>query len=109
MLGLYDKSNYAARLTVTRIFVVILLVIPCLYFMAFGEPVAMVKVGGFAQATMLPIIGLYTLYLRYKRMPGRVLPKGWITLGLWVSALLMVVMMGYSVLQESLRFASSLL
>jgi Mn2+/Fe2+ NRAMP family transporter len=107
MLGLYDRTDYAARLKVTRIFVVILLVIPCVYFMAFGEPVAMVKVGGFAQATMLPVIGFYALYLRYKRMPARVLPMGWITLGLWVSAVLMAVMMGYSVLQESMRFVSS--
>jgi Mn2+/Fe2+ NRAMP family transporter len=108
MLGLYDRTNYAARLRVTRLFVIILLVVPCIYFMMFGEPVTMVKVGGFAQATMLPIIGFYTLYLRYKRMPARVLPKGWITLGLWVSAVLMAVMMGYSVLQQALRFAGSL-
>jgi manganese transport protein len=107
MLGLYDKSDYAVRLKVTRIFVLILLLVPCIYFMMFGEPVAMVKVGGFAQATMLPIIGLYTLYLRYKRMPARVIPKGWITLALWVSAVMMTVMMGYSVLQESIRFLSS--
>jgi Mn2+/Fe2+ NRAMP family transporter len=108
MLGLYDRTDYEKRLKVTRIFVLVLLVIPCLYFMAFGEPVAMVKVGGFAQATMLPVIGFYALYLRYKRMPARVLPKGWITLGLWVSAVMMATMMGYSVLQESMRFLSSL-
>ena len=49
---------------------------------------------------MLPIIGFYTLYLRYKRMPRMILPKGWITLGLWVSAFLMAMMMGYSVIRQ---------
>ena len=108
MLGLYNKRDYAARLKVTRLFVVILLVIPCIYFMAFGEPVAMVKVGGFAQATMLPIIGFYALYLRYKRTPRLLLPKGWLTLGLWVSAVTMAVIMGYSVSQELMTFLGKL-
>jgi hypothetical protein len=108
MLGLYNKKDYAARLKVTRIFVVILLVIPCIYFMAFGEPVAMVKVGGFAQATMLPVIGFYALYLRYKRTPRLLLPKGWLTLGLWVSAVTMAVIMGYSVSQELMAFLGRL-
>lgn len=109
MLGLYDRTNYATRLKVTRLFVIILLVVPCIYFTIFGEPVTMVKVGGFAQATMLPIIGFYTLYLRYNRMPAQVLPKGWLTLGLWVSAVTMAVMMGYSVFQQLLRFVDWLL
>jgi Mn2+/Fe2+ NRAMP family transporter len=108
MLGLYDKTDYDARLKVTRIFVVILLVIPCIYFMMFGEPVTMVKVGGFAQATMLPIIGFYALYLRYKRTPRKVLPKGWITLGLWISAVVMATIMGYSVSQELMTFLGTL-
>jgi Mn2+/Fe2+ NRAMP family transporter len=103
LMGFYDRQDYAARLKVTRVFVVILLIVPSIYFMVLGEPVTMVKVGGFAQAIMLPIVGFYTLYLRYKRMPPRILPKGWITLGLWVSAVLMAVMTGYSVMQEVLR------
>jgi hypothetical protein len=106
IMGFYDRQDYAARLRVTRVFVVILLIVPSIYFMLLGEPVTMVKVGGFAQAIMLPIVGFYTLYLRYKRTPRRVLPKGWITLGLWVSAGLMAVMMGYSVLQEVIRALS---
>lgn len=100
MLGLYDKRNYQKRLRVTRLFVVILLFLPSLYYMFLSEPVLMVKIGGVAQATMLPIIGFVTVYLRYSHMPQRVLPKGWITLALWVSSVIMAVMMSYSVLQR---------
>ena len=96
MLGVYDRSNYAHRLRAIRVFVVILLVVPCLYFMWIKEPVLMVKIGGIAQAIMLPVIGGFALYLRYKRMPASILPKGWITLMLWVSAVLMALLMGYS-------------
>ena len=100
MFGLYDRSNYAHRLRAVRIFVVVLLVVPCFYFMWIKEPVLMVKIGGIAQAIMLPVIGGFALYLRYKRMPQTILPKTWITLMLWVSAVLMALMMGYSALDR---------
>ena len=100
MLGLYDKSDYSKRLRAIRTFVVLLLVVPCLYFMWIREPVLMVKIGGIAQAIMLPVIGGFTLYLRYRRMPSRILPKGWVTLMLWVSAVLMALLMGYSAIDR---------
>lgn len=100
MLGVYDKSDYGLRLRAIRVFVVLLLTVPCFYFMWIREPVLMVKIGGIAQAIMLPIIGGFALHLRYRRMPRSILPKGWITLMLWVSALLMALMMGYSALDR---------
>ncbi len=102
LLGLYDRSDYATRLKVTRVFVVILLVVPSLYYMLVREPVLMVKIGGVAQAVMLPIIGFCAIYLRYIHLPRVIAPRGWITLGLWVCTLLMTVMMGYWVLQKLL-------
>ena len=68
--------------------------------MLLEEPVLMVKIGGIAQAIMLPVIGFFAVYLRYRKMPARVLPKGWITLMLWVSAVLMAVFMGYSAISR---------
>jgi hypothetical protein len=100
MLGVYDRHNYALRLKVTRIFVFILLFVPSMYFMFIQEPVTMVKIGGIAQAAMLPLIGFATLYLRYRRMPPKILPAGWLTLALWVSAAIMAIMMGYSILDR---------
>ena len=100
MLGFYDRSNYAHRLRTVRIFVVVLLAVPCLYFMMIREPVLMVKIGGIAQAIMLPVIGGFVVYLRYKRMPKAILPKQWITVMLWVSAVLMALMMGYSAIDR---------
>lgn len=100
MLGFFDRSNYQHRLRAVRVFVVVLLVVPCLYFMLLREPVLMVKIGGIAQAIMLPVIGGFALYLRYRRMPREILPKAWITAMLWVSAVLMALMMGYSALDR---------
>ena len=100
MLGLYDRTKYAMRLRATRIFVVILLVLPCTFFMFVREPVLMVKIGGVAQTAMLPMISFFAVYLRYKRMPPLILPRDWVTIGLWISATVMAVMMGYSLLQQ---------
>ena len=93
MLGFYNRRNYLLRLKATRIFVVILLFVPSLYFMWLESPVLMVKIGGLAQAVMLPIIAFCTVYLNCKRTPKSILPPGWIKLFLWVSALIMAVIM----------------
>jgi manganese transport protein len=98
MAGLYDRRNYALRLRVIRIFVVVLLFVPSVYFMLVREPVLMIKIGGVAQAAMLPVIGFVTVYLRYRRLPESTWPKGWVTLALWVSAATMGLFMGYSVI-----------
>jgi Mn2+/Fe2+ NRAMP family transporter len=100
MVGIYDRRNYALRLKMIRLFVVLLLFVPSVYFMMLGDPVLMVKIGGISQAFMLPVIGFATVYLRYKHMPSSILPKGWITLALWISAVVMAVMMGYSIVQR---------
>lgn len=96
MLGVYERTDYRARLRATRVLVVALLALPCITFMWIREPVLMVKIGGIAQAVMLPVIACFALYLRYKRMPESILPQAWITLLLWVSAALIVLVMGRS-------------
>ena len=100
ILKLYDKTDYAKRLQVTRLFVVILLFLPSLYFMFLQAPVLMVIIGGAAQALMLPVIAFYTVYLHYRHMPEEVLTGPWVTLALWISALVMALMIGYSLIQR---------
>ena len=100
ILGVYDKRSYSARLSVTRVFVVILLLLPSLTFMFLQEPVLMVKIGGVSEALMLPVIGFSTIYLSRVHLPKAILPKGWITLGLWLTSAVMLIMMGYSVIRQ---------
>jgi hypothetical protein len=100
MFGVYDKRDYRKRLKLTQIFAVVLLFVPAIYFMFLKEPVTMVKIGGVAQALMLPVIGFVTIYLHYRHMPTQILPKGWLRLALWISSVVMAIMMGYSILQR---------
>jgi len=100
ILKAYDKNDYNLRLRFQRLFVVVLLIVPSLYYMLFQEPVMMIKIAGAVEAMMLPILGFSTVYLRYRHLPQSIAPKGWLTLALWITSALMAVMMGYSVLQR---------
>ena len=100
LLGVFDKTQYAARLKTIRILAVILPVIPSFLFLFVQSPVFMIKVSGVVQASILPLIGFATIYLRYFHTPKEILPKKWITVALWFTSLVMLIMMGYSVIQE---------
>jgi hypothetical protein len=100
MLGFYDRANYKARLRVTRGSVAALLFLPSLYYEFLREPVFMIKTGGVAQAAILPVIAFVTVYLRHRRLPAAVQPGGWMTLGLWVTSVIILVMMAYSLVAQ---------
>ena len=100
MVGFYDKRNYDLRLNVTRLFVAAYLIVPAFCYMFIREPVLMVKIGGAAEASLLPVIGFSTIYLRYRHLPKGVIPKGWITFALWVTSTMMLFMMGYTLLLQ---------
>ena len=100
MLGLYGREDYERRLKWTRVFVLLFLLVPILFFALLREPVVMVKIVGVSQALLLPVVSLATIYLRYVHLPRAIVPKGWITLALWVTSLVIVVIMGYSVVLQ---------
>ena len=100
ILKFYDKTDYSKRLQVSRMLVVALLFLPSLYFFFLRAPVLMVLIGGLAQALMLPVIAFFTIYLRYRHMPKAILPKEWVTVVLWLSAVVMTIMMGYYLVQR---------
>ncbi len=100
LLGVYDRRNYRSRRRATQLFIGFVLFVPVIYYFLLPEPVMLVTIGGIAQALMLPIVGFSILYLRYVHLPESLVPKGWVTLALWVASVITAVMMGYSVLQR---------
>jgi Mn2+/Fe2+ NRAMP family transporter len=95
LLGVYDRGDYATRVTWRKRFVVALLLIPVALYFLKVDPSRMVKIGGVAQALMLPVIAMGTLYLRHTHMPREVYPKTWVTLSLWIASIFTIFMMGY--------------
>jgi hypothetical protein len=52
--------------------------------------------GGVAQAAMLPILSIGALYLRHKRLPKAVAPNLLTDVVLWIAALTIIIVVGYS-------------
>ena len=97
LLGVYDRADYRKRLGYTRWLVVLYIAVPTAFFFLVREPVVMVKIAGLTEAAMLPVVGFATIYLRYRHLPGTIAPRGWITLALWVTSFIMLVMTCVSV------------
>jgi manganese transport protein len=95
LMGFFDSSDYTARLRYRRRFVLLLTIIPALLFIVVQSPVRMVVAGGLAQALMLPIIGIGTLYLRHRHLPAEISPPTWITIALWLATIVIVLLMAY--------------
>jgi hypothetical protein len=72
------------------------LVIPVCMYLIFRSPVTMVKVGGFAQALMLPVLSVGALYLRHRGLPKEIAPGRVATASLWFAALVITAVMAYS-------------
>ncbi len=95
LMGGFREDDYEARVRWRNRFVCVLAGLGAILFLVFESPVTMVKIGGVAQALMLPVISIAALYLRYKRLPKQVIPQRWITVGLWIAAVTTICLMFY--------------
>jgi hypothetical protein len=99
LMGMFRADDGAARVRYRNGFVVLLTVVPVILILNLTDPVQMVRIGGIAQAMMLPVIGIGAVYLRHRHLPKEIAPSRWVTIGLWVAAALIVWLMGYSVIE----------
>lgn len=95
LMNFFKANDYAARVRYRTRFVWFLTVVPAIMFLVFQSPVKMVVIGGVAQALMLPVIAVGTLYLRHWRLPKDIAPPWWMTAMLWVASVLIVCLMIY--------------
>ena len=51
---------------------------------------------------MLPVIAIGALYLRHRRLPKQIIPPAWQTAGLWIAAIAIIWLMGYSAIKTIL-------
>jgi Mn2+/Fe2+ NRAMP family transporter len=92
LLGLIDASDYAVRLRYIRIFVVVSLVMYSVAYWLFENPPQMLLVtSSLIAAVMYPVLGLGTLYLRYRKVDPRIAPGAPTTAWLWVCALVLTI------------------
>jgi Mn2+/Fe2+ NRAMP family transporter len=97
LLGLFERDDYAKRVTYRRGFLVVLTVYPAATYLLFQSPVKMVVAGGIVQALLLPLAAIGTLYLHHRRLPRELRPHGAVTLALWLATAVMTVAGAYAV------------
>jgi amino acid transporter len=86
--GAYQHDDFKARTRWRDIFIVVLAVIPVIFYFIFGQaPVTLVTWGAIAQAAMLPIISFATIYLVQTRLPKELRASWWLTGLLWLGAI----------------------
>ena len=103
LMGFFRADDYRKRVKYRNTFVVILTLIPVALYLLVESPVKMVVAGGLAQAMMLPVIALGTLYLHHRRLPRQIAPPRVITIALWAASIVITGMMGYYVYEQILK------
>ncbi len=92
IIGIIDESDYAARLRFIRVFVVVSLAAYSIAYWLFENPPQMLLItSSLIAAVMYPILGLGTLYLRYRRVDPRIAPGSLTTGWLWICAIALAI------------------
>jgi manganese transport protein len=104
LAGAYERGDYASRVKYRKRIIWFHLIVPVILFFVFRSPVTMVKIGGFSQALMLPVLSIGALYMRHRGLPGQVAPGAIPTAGLWVAALTITGVMAYSLVLAAKAF-----
>jgi Mn2+/Fe2+ NRAMP family transporter len=94
--GKFERGDYASRVKYRKRIIWFHLLVPVGLFFIFRSPVMMVKIGGFAQAMMLPIIAIGALFMRHRGLPQDIAPGPAPTAGLWLAAITITLAMTYS-------------
>lgn len=90
LLGAFERHDYAKRVKYRNGFVWLLAGVPAILYLTIESPVYMVKLGGMAQAALLPLLSVGSLYLRYQ-LPKDSQPGAAETAGLWLANIVIIV------------------
>ena len=102
-LSLFKVKRYSdanARLRMIRVGSVLIPLSAAVIFIVFGDAVGLVLVGAFAQAMMLPFLGLLSLYLCLRRLPRALRPSSTWLICLFVAFASMAALAIYQFIDE---------
>ncbi len=101
LFGLVRPHDQQQRDALVRGASALLPIVYLVLFISVDKPLSLVLVGALAQAAMLPLLCLASLYLHHRRMKPELRASTlWTTL-LWISSLTMVTAGGYQLAQEA--------
>jgi len=100
--GAYRREDVASRKWWRNVYLIALSVIPPVFYWFIESPVQMVLAGGLAQAALLPLIGIATIYLRHRHIPEDIEPAAATTVMLWIATIVMAGFAAYYVAAQVL-------
>jgi hypothetical protein len=103
LAGIWRYRGGQGRNRVVNLFCVVYPILALVLYFIFREPATLVKIGGYAQALMLPLIAGAALYLRYRDADPRVAPARVTDLCTWIAALAISLVALYSLGTDLLR------
>ena len=98
--GAYERHDADRRRWWRNVFLIVLCLIPPIFYWFIESPVQMVLAGGLAQAAMLPLIGIAALYLHYRHVPQEIKPRAWTVVLLWIATIVMAGFASYYVVAQ---------
>ncbi|GIS63022.1 MAG: hypothetical protein CM1200mP2_52470 [Planctomycetaceae bacterium] len=91
-LRIFDRSNLALRKTIIRWYLVALPIVAFVIYLCSPSFVVLIKIGGLASASFLPIQAGATIWLQSKKMDPRIRPRRFTRIALWAIFLFELVM-----------------
>ena len=85
--GFWTQKTPRDRERTVNVFCVVYPILAMVLFLVYPSPLALITIGGAAQALMLPLIAGATLYLRYRDTDPRVAPKMLADVMSWIALL----------------------
>ena len=95
LAGIWKQSGPEAREATVRFFCVVYPLLAIVLYFAVREPQGLIKVGGIAQAIMLPLITGATIYLRRRDTDPRVAPSLLTDLLIWFALVAISMVTAY--------------
>ena len=84
VMGIIESRDFPARRRFIRIFAVVSLGLHSITYSLFEDPALMLMISSLVAVVLYPVLGLGTIYLRYREVDERIVPGKWTTAWLWV-------------------------
>lgn len=102
-LGWVRFYHYPSRRRTIAILSWVLPIAWCALFLFIKLPVGMILIGGFMTSILLLLVVFAAIYFRYRRLPSALLPGPFYMLAFWLSALAIVCVGVYGIVQVAGR------
>ncbi len=90
VMGIVDADDPKARFRLMRVFAVVALATHVLAYSMFENPPLMLMISSLVAVVLYPIVGVGTIYFRYRRVDQRIMPGRVNSALLWICGVVVI-------------------